>query len=217
LILGPPLKFFRAKSKQAGKKKRGSGGNEFLPACSVPRSGTGGGKRLVLALARKQSQKKLFLFRRIFCARPLKELIIFSGFACSAYGGVSRWAGYAPVRAQTFAQIWFEQGSAIATKLNFFQIVRKVCARFARALGAFFPYFPPKSAILPSSSKRLFCPAGGGSWWRSHLSKNISLKELLKCFCFPIFPPLAEGKRTRQVLIPRFTLRQRRSGQRRPI
>ena len=30
--------------KQAGKKKRGSGENEFLPACSAPRSGAGGGK-----------------------------------------------------------------------------------------------------------------------------------------------------------------------------
>ncbi len=116
--MAPPPKFFRAKPKQAGKKKRGSGGNEFLPACSAARSAAWGGKRLVLASARKQSQKKLFPFRRIFCARPLKELIIFSGFACSAFGGVSRWAGYAPVRAQTFAQIWFELRPVIATKQN---------------------------------------------------------------------------------------------------
>lgn len=84
----PPPKIFRAphnsnavcginSAKQAGKKKRGPGGNEFLPAWSVPKSGTGGGKRLILASARKQSQKKLFPFRRIYCARPLKNVSIF--------------------------------------------------------------------------------------------------------------------------------------------
>jgi hypothetical protein len=56
----------------------------------------------------------LFPFRRIFCARPLKEKEIFAGFACPAVSGASRWAGSAPVRAQSSAQKRFELRPVIA-------------------------------------------------------------------------------------------------------
>ena len=186
----PPPKFFRAKPKQAGKKKRGSGGNEFLPACSVRRRRTGGGKRLVSALAEKKSQKKLFPFKRIFCARPLKNVSIFSGFACSAFGGVSRWAGYAPVRAQSSVQKRFALRSVNATIQDFLNFLTQRIARSPRLRRVslrILPYISGLNQKAGEARKGFFCPAFGGSWRRSRQSKNISLKEKLKCFCFPIF------------------------------
>jgi hypothetical protein len=105
--------------KQAGKKKRGSGGNEFLPACSAPKARWG------WEMARPCSSKEakpakigpLIVCQLADCARLLKEKEIFAGFArCQA---ASRWAGSAPVRAQIVAQSGFERRSVIATIQGF--------------------------------------------------------------------------------------------------
>ena len=114
LQYAPLPKFFRTKSKLAGKKEGGLGGGIFVRLRPAKRDW--GGKRLVFASAKKQSPQKLFPFRRIFCARSLKELIIFAGFVCCRQAA-SRWAGSAPVRAQTVARKRFELRSAIATKI----------------------------------------------------------------------------------------------------
>ena len=54
----PPKKIW-AKPKQAGKKKKGCGENEFLPACLPAEGELWGGKRFVLASASQQSPQKL--------------------------------------------------------------------------------------------------------------------------------------------------------------
>ena len=72
--------------------------------------------------------KIVSLIEKIFCARPLKDLSIFAGFACRRQAA-SRWAGSAPavprsqlccttgVRAQIAAQSRFEHRSVIATRI----------------------------------------------------------------------------------------------------
>ena len=62
--------------------------------------------------------KIVSLIEKEFCARPLKDLSIFTGFA-GRRQAASRWAGSAPVRAQIVAQKRFERRSAIATRLVF--------------------------------------------------------------------------------------------------
>jgi len=60
------------------------------------------------------------LIEKIFCARPLKNVSIFAGFACRRQAAANRWAGSAPVRAQIVVQRKFERRSVIATKYNIF-------------------------------------------------------------------------------------------------
>ena len=57
--------------------------------------------------------KIVSLVEKEFCARPLKEKEIFAGFV-PAFGGVSRWGGFLPVRAEILAQKRFELRSVIA-------------------------------------------------------------------------------------------------------
>ena len=90
---------------RAGKKKRGSGGNEFLPARSVwgwesvsaiPASAGRQNRKIFVSLIEKnlggaqlKNVKKIFLF-------------------CSPSGEWKRWAGFLPVRAEIVARKRFE-------------------------------------------------------------------------------------------------------------
>ena len=89
-----------------------------------------------------------------------------------------------------FVQKRFELRSAIATNLNFFQIQRRLVARSPRLRRGFariFPYISAQNQTVFENQKSVFCPAGGGSGRQSRQSKNAPLRNLLKCFCFPIF------------------------------
>ena len=78
-----------------------------------------------------------------------------------------------------------------ATKRNLANFWRKIGARSASLpLGfAFHNSFYNKelNQMAFQNLKRVFCPAGDGSGWRSRHSKNTPLRNILKCFCFPIF------------------------------
>lgn len=113
---------------QAGKKEGGLG--EGIFARLRPAKRDWGGKRPVFASAKRQSPQKLFPSRRIFCARSLKELRIFTGFVRRQ--AASRWAGYAPVRAQSSARKRFELRSVIATNLNIANFAGSLFARSPR-------------------------------------------------------------------------------------
>ncbi|MCX7997292.1 MAG: hypothetical protein N2691_06105, partial [Patescibacteria group bacterium] len=82
------------------------------------------------------------------------------------------------------AQNRFALRSVIATNLNIANFAGSLLARSPRLRRGFARNFP---CISAQNQKSIFCPAGGGSGRRSRQSKNILLKELLKCFCFPIF------------------------------
>ena len=76
----PPAEKSRVE-KQAGKKKRGSGGNKFLPACSVQKARLGW-EAARLCVSREAKPAKIdSLIEKEFCARPLKNVSIFVGFA----------------------------------------------------------------------------------------------------------------------------------------
>jgi hypothetical protein len=90
---------------------------------------------------------------------------------------------------QDFVQKRFALRSAIATIQDFLKIWGSLCARSApqgRGYARIFPYISELNQRAGEARNGFSCPAFGGSWWRSQ-SKNISLKELLKRFCFPIF------------------------------
>jgi len=59
--------------------------------------------------------------------------------------------------------------------------------RLRRGFARIFPCISAQNQRAFENQKSVFCPAGGGSGRRSRQSKNTPLKELLKCFCFPIF------------------------------
>ena len=65
---------------QAGKKKKGCGENEFLPACSAPKARWGWEAARPCVSKSVKLAKIDSLIERIFCARPLKDLPIFAGF-----------------------------------------------------------------------------------------------------------------------------------------
>ena len=98
--------------------------------------------------------------------------------------------GFLPFTAEIVARKRFELRPVIATIQDFLKIWKRLFARSApqgRGYARIFPYISGLNQRAGEAQTGLFCPAGGGSWWRSHRSKNISLKKLLKCFCFPIF------------------------------
>jgi len=132
-----------------------------------------------------------------------------------------RRAGSAPVRAQNSAQNRFEHRSVIATKCNFHQFEESLIDRSASlTLGSArkFPYFERSKkqgscrrqgsyiSVLNQrggqNQKLPFCSGEGGSWAQSAQSKSHLIKlikNLMNAFAFQFFPPLAEGKRTKQV------------------
>jgi hypothetical protein len=76
----PPAKKIRF-VQQAGKKKRGSGGNEFLPACSAALCAAVWWGAARPCVSKEAKPAKIdSLIEKEFCARPLKELSIFAGF-----------------------------------------------------------------------------------------------------------------------------------------
>ena len=132
--------------------------------------------------------KIVSLIEKEFCARPLKEKEIFAGFVRRQ--AASRWGGFLPVRAEILAQNGFALRSVIATNLNIANFAGSLFARSPRLRRGFariFPYISAQNQRAFENQKSVFCPAGGGSGRRSRQSKNAPLRNLLKCFCFPIF------------------------------
>jgi hypothetical protein len=100
-VSAPPPSEKICSEKQAGKKKKGCGENEFLPACSARRRRAVGWWEAARPCVSKSAKpaKIVSLIERIFCARPLKDLSIFAGFvrhqAASRGAGLAR--GAAPI------------------------------------------------------------------------------------------------------------------------
>lgn len=113
LFVPPPSEKIAGGFQQVGKKKGGFGGNEFLPACSAPKARWWWEAAHPCVSKEAKPAKIDSLIEKEFCARPLKDLSIFTGFA-GRRQAASRWAGSAPVRAQIVAQKRFERRSAIA-------------------------------------------------------------------------------------------------------
>ena len=91
---------------------------------------------------------------------------------------------------KSFAQKRFALRSVIATNLNIANFAGSLLARSPRLRRGFariFPYISAQNQRAFENQKSVFCPAGGGSGRRSRQSKNTPLKNLLKCFCSPIF------------------------------
>ena len=177
-----------------GEKEAGKGGAEFPPnppsAPPALRSRAWGGKRLrCLGIKTSKQNNFQFLLRKIWRAgvKKLKE----NCFALLAeYRRVETLGGFLPFTAEIVAQKRFELRSVNATIQDFLKIWKRLCARSApqgRSYARIFPYISGLNQRAGKARIGFFCPAGGGSWWRSHRSKNISLTEILKCFCFPIF------------------------------
>jgi hypothetical protein len=104
----PPKKIW-AKPKQAGKKKKGCGENEFLPACSARRRRAVGWEAARPCVSKEAKPAKIDSFNeRIFCARPLKNVSIFAGFGRRQ--AASRWAELPPCGRQ-LVRIFVKIGS----------------------------------------------------------------------------------------------------------
>ena len=89
----PPKKIRSVR--QAGKKKKGCGENEFLPACSARRRRAVGWEAARPCVSKEVKPAKIdSLIEIIFCARPLKNVSIFAGFVRRQTA--SRWAGLPP-------------------------------------------------------------------------------------------------------------------------
>jgi hypothetical protein len=88
----PPSEKIRS-VQQAGKKKKGCGENEFLPACSAPKARWGREAARPCVSKETKPAKIDSLIEKDFCARPLKNVSIFAGFARRQ--AASRWVGLA--------------------------------------------------------------------------------------------------------------------------
>jgi hypothetical protein len=91
---------------------------------------------------------------------------------------------------QDFARKRFELRSVIATNSDIANFAGSLFARSPRLRRGFariFPYISAQNQTDEQNQKSVFCPAGGGSGRQSRQSKNKPLRNLLKCFCFPIF------------------------------
>lgn len=95
-IGGSPAK----RAMRAGKKKRGSGGNEFLPA----RPGWGGKHFRNSALVEYQNRKIFVsLIEKKFGGAPLKHVKKIFLFCFHLWRKRKRWAGFLPFRAEFVA------------------------------------------------------------------------------------------------------------------
>jgi len=118
---------------RAGKKKRGSGGNEFLPArpvwgwesvSAIPASAPKQNK-FATGQAERQNRKIFFsLIEKNFGGAQLKNVKKIFLF-CSLSGERKRWAGFLPIRAEIVAQKRFALRSVIATNRNLFEATKK--------------------------------------------------------------------------------------------
>jgi hypothetical protein len=146
---------------RAGKKKRGSGGNEFLPVRPV-----WGGKAFPQFLRQQEGKnRKIFvsLIEKNFGGAQLKNVKKIFLF-CSPSGERKRWAGFLPVRAEIVARKRFELRPVIATIRNLTDFAGSLFARSPRLRRGFARIFPYISAQI----KSIFCPAGGGSALQSN-------------------------------------------------
>ncbi|HOR02364.1 MAG TPA: hypothetical protein PKZ92_03860, partial [Candidatus Woesebacteria bacterium] len=111
----PPSEKMLSGFQQAGKKEGGLGEGIFARLLSAPKARQGWEAARPCVSKEAKPAKIVSLIEKEFCARPLKEKEIFAGFV-SAFGGASRWGGFLPVRAESFAQNGFALRSVIATK-----------------------------------------------------------------------------------------------------
>jgi hypothetical protein len=79
-VSAPPPSEKICSEKQAGKKKKGCGENEFLPVCFAPKARWWWEAARPCVSKSAKPAKIDSLIERIFCARPLKDLSIFAGF-----------------------------------------------------------------------------------------------------------------------------------------
>jgi hypothetical protein len=110
----PPSEKIAGGFEQAGKKKKGSGENEFLPACSARRRRAVGWEAARPCASKEAKPAKIdSLIEEIFCARPLKNVSIFAGFVRRQ--AASRWAGLPPAGRQLVG-VLFKKGSDFVQK-----------------------------------------------------------------------------------------------------
>jgi len=183
--------------KNGDQKEAGKGGAEFPPhppsAPPALRSRAWGGKRLRHSAVIRISKQKNFLFllkEKIAREKIKKCRENFSVLLSRLVGWAETLGGFLPFTAEIVARKRFELRSVIATIQDFRKIWKRLIACSApqrRGYARIFRYISGLNQRAGEARNGFFCPAFGGSWWRSHRSKNISLKELLKCFCFPIF------------------------------
>ncbi len=184
----PPSEKTLSGFQQAGKKEGGLGEGTFARLPSAPKARLGWEAACPCVSKEAKPAKIVSLIEKIFCARPLKEKEIFAGFVRRQ--AASRWGGFLPVRAENLAQNGFALRSVIATNLNIANFAGSLFARSPRQRRGFariFPYISAQNQTDGQNQKSVFCPAGGGSKRQSRQSKNTPLRNLLKCFCFPIF------------------------------
>ena len=172
------------------RKSEGGAGIPFPPTPFPSRPARALGWEAARPCVSKEAKpaKIVSLIEKIFCARPLKEKEIFAGFVRRQ--AASRWGGFLPVRAENLAQNGFALRSVIATNLNIANFAGSLFARSPRLRRGFahiFPYISAQNQTGGQNQKSVFYPAGGGSGRRSRQSKNTPIRNLLKCFCFPIF------------------------------
>jgi hypothetical protein len=106
------------------------------------------------------------LMEKIFCARPLKEKEIFSGFA-GRRQAASRWGGFLPVRAEILAQSRFALRSVIATNRDILKIGKDWIARSPRLRRGSLrknPFVWRLNQTAGEARRGLVWQAGGGSF-----------------------------------------------------
>ena len=75
ISVSPPSEKIAGGFQQAGKKKKGCGENEFLPACQSAEGGQWGGDVSAIPLARGRQNRKIFVsLKKILGTRELKNV-----------------------------------------------------------------------------------------------------------------------------------------------
>jgi len=113
----PPSEKIAGGFQQAGKKEGGLGEGIFARLLTAPKARQGWEAARPCVSKEAKSAKIVSLIEKEFCARPLKEKEIFTGFV-SAFGGASRWGGFLPIRTEILAQKRFALRSVIAKKCS---------------------------------------------------------------------------------------------------
>jgi len=178
LLVPPPSEKTLFGFQRAGKKEGGLGEGIFARLLSAPNARLGWKETRPCSSKETKPAKIDSLIEKEFCARPLKEKEIFAGFV-SAFGGASRWGGFLPVRAESFAQNGFALRSVIATNLNIANFAGSLFARSPRLRRGFariFPYILGLNQTDGQNQKSVFCPAGGGSELRSNSQNEICIQ-----------------------------------------
>ena len=184
----PPKKIW-AKPKQAGKKKKGCGENEFLPACSARRRRAVGWEAARPCVSKEVKPAKIdSLIEIIFCARPLKNVSIFAGFVRRQTA--SRWAGLPPCGRQLV-------GVLPEMSSNFFQqtppktisrLARCFAPRFGGQFGKIIPRFFEQNGKSPRREtavhkQGLYCGEAARVDGFSFAYGEIQNEILLNCRC----------------------------------